>query len=62
MYNGVGDFLVKENVVAMTGVSTAQDPHREHPRFNPSQGLAASKLFAALTMARYTTAAGDCAP
>ena len=61
-YSGIGEFLVKENVIAMTGVSTGQDPHREHPRFNASAGLAASKLFAALTMARYTTANGDCAP
>lgn len=61
-YSGIGEFLVKENVIAMTGVSTSQDPHREHPRFDPSQGLAASRLYAALTMARYTTAKGDCAP
>jgi len=61
-YNGVGTFEVKENVIAMTGVSTSQDPHREHPRFNASGALLNSKQFAQLTMARYMAANGDCAP
>ena len=58
----VTPFEVTENRIAMTGVSTGQDPHREHPRFNPSEGLAASKLFAALTQAKYNVAGGNCAP
>jgi hypothetical protein len=58
----VTPFEVTENRIAMAGVSTGQDPHREHPRFNPSAGLAASKLFAALTQAKYNVAKGDCAP
>lgn len=58
----VAPFEVTENRVAMTGVSTGQDPHRHHPRFNPSAGLAASKLFAALTQAKYNVAGGNCAP
>jgi len=61
-YSGLGTFNVTENVVAMTGVSTSQDPHREHPRFNASGALLTSKAFAQLTMARYTAANGDCTP
>jgi hypothetical protein len=55
-------FTVSENQIAMTGVSTSLDPHREHPRFNPAAGLAASRQFAMLTQAGYNAAAGDCAP
>ena len=58
----VTPFEVTENRITMTGVSGGLDPHREHPRFNPSAGLAASKLFAALTQAKYTVAKGECAP
>jgi hypothetical protein len=58
----VTPFVVAENKIAMTGVSTGQDPHREHPRFNPNAGLAASREFAMLTQLRYNAASGDCAP
>lgn len=53
-------FAVTENRIAMTGVSQGIDPHRQHPRFNASAGLAASRDFAALTQARYDAAAGNC--
>lgn len=60
-YNAVTEtFTVTENRVAMTGVSTGADPHRQHPRFDPTEALAASKLFAALTQAKYTVAKGNC--
>jgi hypothetical protein len=53
-------FDVTSNDIAMNGVSTGQDPHREHPRFNPTLGLAASRDFADRTQARYDAAAGNC--
>jgi hypothetical protein len=55
-------FKVVANELAMTAVSTGQDPHREHPRFNPAGGLAASRDFAARTQARFDAAAGNCQP
>jgi hypothetical protein len=50
--------VVVANEVAMTGVANAQDPHREHPMFDPGEGLAASRTFAALTQQRFE--AGPC--
>jgi hypothetical protein len=60
-YNAVTEtFTVTENKVAMTGVATGIDPHRHHPRFNASEGLAASAEFAAMTQSRYNAANGNC--
>jgi hypothetical protein len=59
-YSSVGAFKVTENVVTMTGVSKGQDPHREHPRFEPESGLISSAKMAQLTQARYDASAGNC--
>lgn len=51
-------FEVVENRLAMLGVSMGQDPHREHPVFDPYDGIEASAELATLTQARYD--AGGC--
>lgn len=50
------------NETSFKGVSTGQDPHREHPRFNSTNnaGMTALKAFYDSTMAR--KAAGTCDP
>jgi hypothetical protein len=50
------------NQSSFAGVGTGQDPHREHPRFNPwnNQGVTAVTQFYTATMAR--KAAGACDP
>ncbi len=50
------------NESSFKGVSAAQDPHREHPRFNAlqNQGMTALKTFYDSTMAAKT--AGTCGP
>ena len=55
-------FKVVANQAAMTGVSQGIDPHREHPRFDPAQGIAASTAFATRVQARYDANAGTCPP
>lgn len=59
-YSPLSAFDVQENQIAMNGVSQGFDPHREHPRFNPIQGLAASSYFASLTQARFVASGGNC--
>ena len=51
-------FVVVENRPAMLGVSQGQDPHREHPVFDPYEGIEASARFVALTQAKFD--AGQC--
>ena len=48
------------NTTSFRGVATAQDPHREHPTFNPTnnQGMNALNQFYNTTMAKKT--AGTC--
>ena len=55
-------FKVDANDITMLGVSQGQDPHREHPRFDPTPGLAASRDFAARTQARFEANSGNCPP
>jgi hypothetical protein len=52
------------NTTSMTGVGTGQDPHREHPRFNPTnnQGMTALTQFYNATMARVNATPSVCDP
>ena len=52
------------NRTSFTGVGTGQDPHREHPRFNPTdnQGMTALTQFYNATMARVNAAPSICDP
>lgn len=54
---------VKINTASFMGVALGQDPHREHPRFNPTQnqGMTALNQFYNATMTRVNTP-GLCAP
>lgn len=58
---GAAAAKVELNKSSFLGVANAQDPHREHPRFNPADGNAASLAFYNATMARVNTP-GLCAP
>jgi hypothetical protein len=58
---GAAAAKVELNRSSFLGVSNAQDPHREHPRFDPTDGNAASLLFYNATMTRVNTP-GLCAP
>jgi len=57
---------VEINTKSFLGVSTGQDPHREHPRFNATtnNGMTALKTFYDTTMAAVTAAGptGMCGP
>jgi hypothetical protein len=59
---GAAAAKVEINTVSFKGVATAQDPHREHPRFNATQnnGMTALTNFYNLTSAAVT--AGTCQP
>lgn len=60
--NGVANAAIKINETSFIGVSDGQDPHRQHPRFDPldNEGMDALRQFYELTNARKV--AGTCDP
>ncbi len=60
---GAAEAKVIINRVSFRGVALGQDPHREHPRFNPdnNQGMTALNTFYNTTMTAVNTA-GACEP
>ena len=63
LLGGAATAKVIINKTSVLGVSNAQDPHREHPRFNAANndGTAALQTFYDATMLRVNTP-GLCAP
>lgn len=61
---GAAEAKVIINTTSMTGVGTGQDPHREHPRFNPTnnQGMTALTAFYNRTMTRVNATPSVCDP
>ena len=64
---GPADAKVIINTVSFKGVALGQDPHREHPRFNPdtNQGMTALNTFYQKVTASVAKPMGDpafCAP
>jgi hypothetical protein len=60
---GAAEAKVIINLVSFRGVALGQDPHREHPRFNPdnNQGMTALRAFYDRTMTAVNTP-GACEP